>query len=158
MGRGARTDGRTDGRTCVWTLSALEDGGAVGPPGGPGADDGPSGAQGSSGASGRPPPAAPPVPDGAADTEPREEPSLSPEVPRDHQAGRGDGLGSPEMPVLENVYLDRRLSGQGSLQRGEPPSGGALGGSGDPGTSPTKGKGPVPGPAGGQNKQSDVGA
>ncbi|CAL8335202.1 unnamed protein product [Gadus morhua 'NCC'] len=130
--------GFTSKRRAEGEASALEDGGAVGPPGGPGADDGPSGAQGSSGASGRPPPAAPPVPDGAADTEPREEPSLSPEVPRDHRAGRGDGLGSPEMPVLENVYLDRRLSWQGSLQRGEPPSGGALGGSGDPGTSPTK--------------------
>ncbi|CAL8263010.1 unnamed protein product [Boreogadus saida] len=141
--------GFTSKRRAEGEASALEVGRAVGPPGGPGAGDGPtrrspppSGAQGSSGASGSPPPAAPPVPDGAADTEPREEPSLSPEVPRDHRGGRGgrgDGLGSPEMPVLENVYLDRRLSGQGSLQRGEPPSGGgALGGSGGPGTSPTK--------------------
>ncbi|CAL8327052.1 unnamed protein product [Arctogadus glacialis] len=42
------------------------------------------------------------------------------------------------MPVLENVYLDRRLSGQGSLQRGAPPSGGSWGAQGTRGPLPPK--------------------
>ena len=158
-------------------VSEPEDGGAVGtphnpgPPGGLGPEDGQTRrsspdweAQRSSSVSESRLLGVPPFPDEPrpADPELFGEPFLSLEVPGDHRRGPGDELGSPEMPVLENVYLDHRLPGHGSLQRGEPggqeapgevPSGGAvdqgpdrseaLGGSEEPETSPAKGKGPI---------------